>query len=180
MYSCSYRQSNYIMLVLLSCFFLHFMCVPFLFRSSFASSSTRLSHCPRTISMTLNLNQLSGGSAVDKGATVSLPSGCLSSNTSAFLCSLRAPQAPWNLLDRDTYLELRNLCHKRALQLCPGSSQKQARILISARTSGILWVFNDSVLVRFVRERNCLLNLNLCWKIVSAMFDWKIYILENM
>lgn len=37
------------MLVLLSCFFFHFMCVPFLFRSSFASSSTRLSHCPRTI-----------------------------------------------------------------------------------------------------------------------------------
>ena len=84
MYSCSYRQSNYIMLVLLSCFFFHFMCVPFLFRSSFASSCTRLSHCPRTISMTLNLNQLSGGSAVDKGATVSLPSGYLSSNTSVF------------------------------------------------------------------------------------------------
>ena len=67
--------------------------------------------------------------------------------------SMEIPQAPWNVLDREAYCEFRAPYHKRALQLCPGSSQKRARILISTCTSGILWRFTDFVFVRFLRKR---------------------------
>ena len=66
--------------------------------------------------------------------------------------SMEIPQAPWNVLDREAYCEFRAPYHKRALQLCPGSCQKRARILISTCTSGILWSFTDFVFVRFLRQ----------------------------
>ena len=92
-------------------------------------------------------------------ANVELECRCVSlfaegaTSTLAEMFSIEISQAPWNFLDRDAYCEFRAPYHKRALQLCPGSSQKRARILISTCTSGILWRFTDFVFVRFLRQR---------------------------
>ena len=108
---------------------------------------------------------------------VSLFADCATS-TLAEMFSIEISQAPWNFLDRDAYCEFRAPYHKRARQLCPGSSQKRAQILISTCTPGILWSFIDFIFVRFLWQRDHVLHGGR--RVVSTTPDrvihWYIYI----
>ena len=117
-------------------------------------------------------------------ANVELECRCVSlfaegaTSTLAEMFSIEISQAPWNFLDRDAYCEFRAPYHKRARQLCPGSSQKRAQILISTFTPGILWSFIDFIFVRFLWQRDHVLHGGR--RVVSTTPDrvmhWYIYI----
>ena len=116
-------------------------------------------------------------------ANVELECRCVSlfaegaTSTLAEMFSIEISQAPWNFLDIDAYCEFRAPYHKRALQLCTGSSQKRAQISISTCTPGILWNFIDFIFVRLLWQRDHVLHGGR--KFVSTtpdkVINWYIY-----